>query len=454
MSCSNLRIIDRKNETYFDARCCGLLPSSELYKRASRLVRYVHPLTLHSRTLAIVPCGKCMDCLKRRQSDLAVRCEREAVKRGSMHFVTLTYRQEDLPFAYRYYLLDYESGEILEQSPYRLCVRSGEDTDISSDFHGFLIEKFKSLVAGKEPIYIPYTVCEHLPDSPYLGAYMSFTPSLNRRDVRLWLKNCRVSYEREFKKKLPVFSYVLTGEFGPNTCRPHYHLCFFGLTDNIIRWFVSRWPYGDMNDWKAVNARNPDNSSGFNRASRYVAKYVTKGKFECCSVLNGDCEKPRLCISKGLGLYLNFELMSYFRCYDLFGKYNPDTLVLEGSGRRRLSDSQVKQIIEVSRQRSFISVDGGTLPLPRGLIKKIWFVYDKVKKSYRATTLRAISAGFAADVFMANYERKFKDFISHSTAASLSEACSQFTTFIQSSNLLSEVDEERDFSRFYSKSLF
>ena len=42
----------------------------------------------------MVPCGKCSQCLGKRQSDLAARCAAEARSKGSMCFVTLTYDNE------------------------------------------------------------------------------------------------------------------------------------------------------------------------------------------------------------------------------------------------------------------------------------------------------------------------------------------------------------------------
>ena len=45
----------------------------------------------------VVPCGKCINCLKNKQSSMVVRCKREAEQRGSFAFMTLTYDDDHLP---------------------------------------------------------------------------------------------------------------------------------------------------------------------------------------------------------------------------------------------------------------------------------------------------------------------------------------------------------------------
>ena len=281
--CLNPRYISCPSETYKAAHGLQYLPSSPEAKRAFELLKNGHPQAVDPFRYTIVPCGKCIECLKKRQNDLACRCEREAVFRGSMHFVTLTYEDAFLPFACRLQVLDIESGEIISQEPFKIVTRSefGND-DLSSEFRDDLVSEFRSRVKGCEPIYIDRLAFVS-PEDESLEYHYQFTPSLNRRDLRLTLKRFRVYYKRQFKENLPEFSYVACGEFGPNTCRPHYHLAFFGLNDKQVAFFVSLWQFGTQKNWKRVNARNEDGSNGFQIASKYVGKYLSKGKFECSS---------------------------------------------------------------------------------------------------------------------------------------------------------------------------
>lgn len=55
------------------------------------LTPYVHP------EKGPLPCGKCISCLQRRTSDWSVRLKQEYSQCTSCYFVTLTYREENVP---------------------------------------------------------------------------------------------------------------------------------------------------------------------------------------------------------------------------------------------------------------------------------------------------------------------------------------------------------------------
>lgn len=62
----------------------------------------------------------------------------------------------------------------------------------------------------------------HLPFSSYVdNGVIKQAPTLALRDVQLFLKRLR--------KQGYKFRYFMCGEYGSNTLRPHYHICFFGL---------------------------------------------------------------------------------------------------------------------------------------------------------------------------------------------------------------------------------
>lgn len=46
----------------------------------------------------VLPCGRCINCLKKKQDSYVVRIQEEAKKRGNLSFVTLTYREDTLPW--------------------------------------------------------------------------------------------------------------------------------------------------------------------------------------------------------------------------------------------------------------------------------------------------------------------------------------------------------------------
>ena len=59
----------------------------------------------------VVPCGKCLACLKNKQSSMVVRCKREAQQKGSFAFMTLTYDDDHLPLTRSLFRVDKDTGE-------------------------------------------------------------------------------------------------------------------------------------------------------------------------------------------------------------------------------------------------------------------------------------------------------------------------------------------------------
>jgi len=340
-------------------------------------------------SVSVVPCGKCLDCLKRRQSDIAARAVREAHDKGSMHLVTLTYRDEMLPLSISLQVYDIDSGQLISSCPSRPMQRDiSPDFDLPSeayvlDCRARLKHLKKSQVSRK--LYVPWFTDEEE------GIYREFciTPSLHRRDVRLWLKSARVQYERDFGKPLPDFTYICCGEYGPKTCRPHYHLCFFGLSDKQIYYLCERWRYtynrksrhskrcvktDNMGFYnvKRVKAKNADGTDGFAIASRYVSKYVAKGNFECDSAKCGLAEKPRLCLSSHFGSIIDSDAISYYRAYDLFGRYDIETLCFDNGSK--MSPEQLSEILKIVSERSKLQIDSQNFCLPAAIKSYIWNV--------------------------------------------------------------------------------
>lgn len=51
--------------------------------------------------------------------------------------------------------------------------------------------------------------------------------TLSKRDIQLFLKKLRRHYDYNFNHK--GIRFLLVGEYGPKTNRPHYHAIFFNL---------------------------------------------------------------------------------------------------------------------------------------------------------------------------------------------------------------------------------
>lgn len=208
------------------------------------------PLKILGHTIE-VPCGKCPECLARRQNDWKLRLMEESSNYSHLYFFTLTYAPEHLPIT---------------------------DEGLS-------------------------TAC--------------------KRDVQLWIKKFRMSFERCKGIKLSDYlKYFICAEYGPNgTHRPHYHGLF--MTD-LDEFAIS--PLFD--DWRTnkgfVQVDSvpivPDERQA---VANYVSKYCCKGEFASRKedIESGKIENAWSCMSKGIGKsyvenHLNKRYHRPFRCED------------------------------------------------------------------------------------------------------------------------------------------
>lgn len=401
-----------------------------------------------------IPCGKCSECLKAKQNDIAVRAFIEAKKKGSMHFVTLTYDDDNLPFAKRLYMVDKLTGELFSDS---LATVIPKD-QYSIDFRKELLDWFKGFPKGHKPFSVLldlHQTVDLFNDLPFYDDnyvyYYNVTPSLNRLDVRLWLKRCRVNYKRHFNKALSDFTYIMVGEFGPNTCRPHYHICFFGASDDEVYWLASQWKKG-FTLVEPVKVFNKDGSSGFLAAARYIAKYIYKGKFECSSVKKGDVEKPRYCTSIAFGVDLNDKLVSYYRCYDLFGKYDVNECVFYDK-LNRFTLPTLKKLHEEVKKRARIDINGFSYKLPKNLLKRIWYVKNS-KGVYEPSAVQLAFNSFICGDILDDFISKLKEDNPFMSDSEMDSEISRFKQSQVSSCLSKDSFAEQADKAFYSKSIF
>lgn len=425
----------------------------------------------------VVPCGKCLNCLKNKQSSMVVRCKREAEQKGSFAFMTLTYDDDHLPLARSLWRVSKDTGEC--EVYYKPELFS---TGINPDQS--YCDLFKTLPAGDSPRYHQYTLFE---DSEY-EYVVRITPSVCRFDVREWLKMSRIQYERDNGEKLPEFSYVAISEYGPRTCRPHYHLAFFGLQRDHLYYLLERWTYGKVKQVRMVTQINKDGSNGFLRASKYIGKYMSKGKFECDSVKECAAERPRVCMSKRLGSRELEPVRRYMLCFDMFGEYDPETLQRIVSWEERevtnpksrdfgktyrypvygeyLSRLQVDALVEEIPRRLVYRVDERTVvPMPRVIRDRVFKCvpneeYDEKKRqglSPSKTVSSAIWCMVTAslrDKHVRDDQQQFEEFCAAHPEREMSENCAEFAYWEEYSASLEEASLQEDFKAFYSKSHF
>lgn len=414
-----------------------ILAHASVYARDNIIKRHYREI--------VVPCGKCLACLKNKQSSMVVRCKREAEFRGSFAFMTLTYDDDHLPLAQSLWRVDRVTGEMeVFYKPEMLS------TGINPD--PAYCDLFKTIEAGTLPRYHEFELNFFDPDYAYM---VRITPTVCRSDVRTWIKMARIQYERDHGEKLPDFSYVAISEYGPRTCRPHYHLAFFGLQRKHLNYLLERWTYGKVKQVRIVSEINKDGSNGFLRASKYIGKYMSKGKFECDSVKDCCAERPRVCQSKNLGTKELEPIRRQLLCFDIAGEYDPETL-LRFDGQP-LSRSVVDVLVgEIPRRLVYRVDERTTLPIPRIIRDKIFKCvkdYDDPKKMVSSSIWCMVTCALR-DKLARESDERFAAFCAEHLERDLAENCSEFAYWESYCADSQEASMHEDLQSFYSKSNF
>lgn len=463
-----------------------ILPKDSLFgkshgnKELPKRYRDIYPM---SRGYIEVPCGKCIACLRNRQNAMVSRLYADASKYGTFVFVTLTYDEAHLPLAESVYRCSVETGECERVGLPYVNEEGKECVELKPRIiHGHRVKDWKmsDQMRKIKPSRLPRYIDKPIFEGKSIDGYTYFarvTPSACREDVRLWLKRCRVEYPRETGLDLPDWKYACVTEYGPRTCRPHYHLCFLGLPLHAVEWFVARWQYGKQKDVKLVSRFNKDNSDGYRLASQYIGKYMTKGKFECDSVKRAarycDAEKPRLIQSIGLGDELVKQLSSYMYAFDFVGKYDPKTL-FSYDKNRYLTESEIRALVPVVCKRFTytIGVSEQTgkpikYAVPRIIRQKVFSLYKKdpktgkdlaVKDAYGRRLLSPIyllASRYLQDEYASLRERELVSVLSSYPEGEIAEALAHYRSIYEDDSKSAPLSRTANYLvTFYNKSMF
>lgn len=392
----------------------------------------------------VVPCGKCIACVKARQDNFACRVRAEADKKGCLSFLTLTYREDSLPLVSTLWRISKDTGEYQRLTePDFVCYSRKED------FYSYRDEMAK-VCASSRPRFLDSIILE---DADYV--YLSrITPSVCRKDVQIWLKTCRNWLKKEGYEL--EWSYAICSEYGPRTCRPHYHCCLFGLPHDVVEQFSRLWKFG-FTDVRHVERVNPDGSDGFSRVADYVGKYVSKGVFECESVKCGAAFGTRMMSSKALGSQIVEKFRPYVLAQDMIGaEYDLDTFFIP-SKNRYLSRSELISLSSEIPKRLSISFDGKRyFAFPRVLRNKIFYVEKKSEKGnvtyYRPSRLWKMVVDAISKQYADLHQQEFEQFLSGYDKRKISEAVSQFNLFQESASGLADSIRKSHYQSKLSKS--
>jgi hypothetical protein len=216
-----------------------------------------------------VPCGSCEFCIHNRSVKSELKCNVQLASSKYCEFVTLTYSTEYLPVGKFY---QGSRGEVRFRSLSRDFVYSyktvqGYNRNISFndevfDFDTQLSWEAAQLLQKKTHLhYTAFPDGRRVYNRPYMENFIGY---LNYRDIQLFLKRLNQNIRSITNEKI---YYYVTGEYGPTTFRPHFHLLFFFDSEKLrqsFRQFVSKsWRFGDS-----------DTQHVWSSASCYVAGYV------------------------------------------------------------------------------------------------------------------------------------------------------------------------------------
>lgn len=295
-----------------------------------------------------VPCNKCAECKSREQNEYVQKCVQAAKDLGDVWFITLTHREDNVPLK-----LDLD-GEIEEVNP-----ETGEVLYAPSAYHR----------------------------------------SLDREDIKRWKKRVKRAYEYKYGKKLEL-NYIIVGEYGPQTHRPHYHCEFFGLSKEAARMLQEDWEkHHGFTYFKYIPSIPIDGVNQVERVAKYCAKYCIKlQELEDPLVLEGKVQKPRKIPSKNLGLPSARDFISmqrYYLAQDLY-EYDPD---------HASSDLTAKQLTQVINEIKKRRKNG---KLSNYLIKKLYYKKDSFGRLRAPQIQKMVSHSLQMDV-QKDYSRQLAE---------------------------------------------
>ena len=335
----------------------------------------------------VVPCGKCIQCKTKDQGEYAQRCINAANEHGQVWFVTLTYNEDNVPVNFRL------------EDPSKLFDCDGEIIEDSSKSSVLVVDKDTGEVCAK---------------TRYL--------SLDREDIKKWKKRVKMTYERKYGKRLEL-NYIICGEYGPRTHRPHYHGMFFGLDKDAARMLEKDWNdhYG-FTCFKYIPTFSVDGSNQVEKVAKYCSKYCVKvNELEDESVINQLVQKPRKMTSQGLGVpsaKKMMQLQRYQLCKDLFD-YD------ENKPQDTLTNSQQKLLVNEIKKRRKAS------KLPRYLIKRLFYYKDFFGKPRAFEVQKMVSRSLQMDI-QKDYSRELIEVAAANNLPETSEGLAKANQILQS----------------------
>lgn len=180
------------------------------------------PLFCHSPRLIVkdnysflAPCGKCSGCQLHRNNLLSQRIGNEIDFQPFSIFGTLTYTNKYLPKLYKI-------GDVWI-SDHKNNIRFNGVSDVLRSDNIVIVSKSDSIAV------------QNFDDYPCI-------PYLSKRDIQLFLKLLRKKIYEKFRNRPEVnqsLRYLVVGEIGPTTFRPHFHFILWCQEQEVCDFLLS-----------------------------------------------------------------------------------------------------------------------------------------------------------------------------------------------------------------------
>lgn len=236
-------------------------------------IKVVSPIS-HRERIVLAPCGKCHECLASYQQSWTLRMAEEAKEWKFAYFLTLTYRDDAIPYVYL-------RADRCTRNDFYEINRKIQEIPVTNDLLRVRSRDSFSYLNRFQPMFTK-------------------VPVVSKRHIQLFLKRVRKSIPPRSLK------YFICSEYGPRTIRPHYHGIFFTNLDkyDFQRLVVNKWidTYGNV-DWTNEPIYGGSGLQGdAKNAFSYVAKYATKPSWMSSPYsLHQDYPPTFRLISKGIG---------------------------------------------------------------------------------------------------------------------------------------------------------
>lgn len=299
----------------------------------------LEPINLRGR---LVSCGKCAECLLAEELTLGFRGVANIGKYQNLASITLSYDDEHVPLVLngirafndgedKYYTTLFDFEDKYASSWDLPCEYNLREIWLERPSQGLSKVPFVWL---QEPSFGLQSLLSdewsrHVSEQKFLPAdCLGIFPAGDIKHLQSWFKKFREYHQRIFGCKADI-AYSAVLEYGPDTCRPHFHIALFfnDIDYNFIYRMCQQeecnynghkmtgWKYGSINTCKIRNiSASPDDAV---RISKYVAKYAKKSdKGKHLFEKLGLVPTFRRCVSTGFNV-ASRELALDLICRDL-----------------------------------------------------------------------------------------------------------------------------------------